>query len=218
MIVTIYLLVCHYGQPKLYNYWAVLSLDIFLLIFWLISFGLLAADAAAIFAYGSGTYYSYSTDSYYSGGLEGVALAWAACLAGAAGLGGVQFALFITSLAMHSVALHRHRKAGLHSSPGAKAAVTSAKVMEAGSQHSQSYQAVPQSGYMNQPTSYNSPAYDHTKPVSPMPQQQAVYPAPVPAPVYPQAPGPLTAQPTGGSYVPAGHHNAYEAPNSQMHH
>lgn len=48
MIACIYYLVVDFGKDawKGYNYWAVLSLDIFLLIFWLISFALDAARVA----------------------------------------------------------------------------------------------------------------------------------------------------------------------------
>ena len=46
MIVCIYGIVAHFGPTSLYNYWAVLALDIFLVIFWLISFALLAFSAS----------------------------------------------------------------------------------------------------------------------------------------------------------------------------
>lgn len=48
MIACIYYLVVDFGKDawKGYNYWAVLSLDISLLIFWLISFALDAARVA----------------------------------------------------------------------------------------------------------------------------------------------------------------------------
>lgn len=48
MIACIYFLVVEFGKGswKGYNYWAVLSLDIFLLMFWLIAFALDAARMA----------------------------------------------------------------------------------------------------------------------------------------------------------------------------
>jgi hypothetical protein len=76
--------VAEYGAPSLHNYWAILALDIFLVIFWLSSFALLAAQVSYLFAYGID--YGYY-DSYY---FSGAALAWISCLATAAGLGGVQ--------------------------------------------------------------------------------------------------------------------------------
>jgi hypothetical protein len=101
--------------PKTYNYWAVLALDIFLTIFWLVSFALLAWQAAWYFAAGAWFYggYDYDNDYYdydsyyddiysdsydydfdYKRGLEtrdvsGFALTYGAILAAAAGLGGV---------------------------------------------------------------------------------------------------------------------------------
>lgn len=71
---------------KSYNYWAVLSLDIFALIFWLISFALMAAEVAP-FADGftiCGVY-----ECIYDP-LEGMWLTLFACLATVAGLGGVE--------------------------------------------------------------------------------------------------------------------------------
>ena len=84
MLAGIYLLVAEYGTPALYNYWAILALDIFLVIFWLCSFALLAAQVSYLFIYGVD--YSYY-DSYY---FSGATLTWLSCLATAAGLGGVQ--------------------------------------------------------------------------------------------------------------------------------
>lgn len=89
LIVTIYYLVAEYAAPAIYNYWAVLALDILLVIMWLSSFALLASRVAAIYALG--TYYNYYTGNYYAGStLTGIAGGWAACLAAAAALGGVE--------------------------------------------------------------------------------------------------------------------------------
>ncbi|KAI0186157.1 hypothetical protein EV127DRAFT_188022 [Xylaria flabelliformis] len=76
LISSIYILVAHFGSPAAYNYWAILGLDIFHVIFWLISFGLVAANAAYILTYGS-----YVDDYYYSGyTILGAILAAAAAL------------------------------------------------------------------------------------------------------------------------------------------
>ena len=67
MITSIYCLVARFGPPNAYNYWAILGLDIFLLLFWLISFAVLAAQVAASWPnYGEylGYYDDYS-DYYY---------------------------------------------------------------------------------------------------------------------------------------------------------
>ncbi|KAF3764501.1 hypothetical protein M406DRAFT_322631 [Cryphonectria parasitica EP155] len=117
MIIGIYYLVVEVGGHsawKGYNYWAVLTLDIFSLIFWLVSFALMAARVAP-FANGFEVcgvlYCDYEP-------LEGEWLTLFASMAAVAGLGGVEFILFIVSLSIHSVVLHRHRDAGLHCSPG----------------------------------------------------------------------------------------------------
>ncbi|OIW23986.1 hypothetical protein CONLIGDRAFT_120551 [Coniochaeta ligniaria NRRL 30616] len=164
MIVTIYYIVAETASPAIYNYWAVLSLDIFLVIMWLASFALLASEVAAIYSYTSSTYYDYYTGSYYTSGGLGGATAWAACLAAASGLGGLEFALFIGSLATHGVMLHRHRKAGLHCTPGA------APTYPTGG-----------SEFKQQPTQTTVPVQQQYA----APQQQAYA---VPAPTYPQQP------------------------------
>ncbi|RYP23822.1 hypothetical protein DL765_000899 [Monosporascus sp. GIB2] len=116
LIASIYCLVAHFGPPTAYNYWAILGLDIFLLVFWLASFALLAAQVAPLLSYYS--YYSstYSEYGYYTT-YDAAVLTYAGILAGAAGLGGLEFILYIVSLSMHSVMVHRHRKAGLHCMP-----------------------------------------------------------------------------------------------------
>jgi hypothetical protein len=54
--VLIWELVAMTASPRAYNYWAVLAFEIFLVIFWLISFADIASLAAAI---GGGTTYTY---------------------------------------------------------------------------------------------------------------------------------------------------------------
>ncbi|KAK1994953.1 hypothetical protein LX36DRAFT_583382 [Colletotrichum falcatum] len=112
LVVTVWLVVAEFSSPKAYNYWAVLALDIFLLLFWLFAFALLAAEVAFWFDFGV-DYLSY----HYGSSLGDYAFVFASCMAAASGLGGIQFALFITSLSIHGVMLHRHRRAGLHCSP-----------------------------------------------------------------------------------------------------
>lgn len=82
LITTIYHIVAHFGAPHSYNYWAVLSLDIFLLIFWLISFALLATEISVLsdgYFYCNGGYDICSVSEVYS-----------ACVAAAAGVGGLE--------------------------------------------------------------------------------------------------------------------------------
>lgn len=87
MIVTTWLIVAEFGIPKVYNYWAVLALDIFLVVFWLSSFGLLASQAAYLLDSSAVCdYYGYC----YSSAPTGVYLIFTACMAAAAGIGGLE--------------------------------------------------------------------------------------------------------------------------------
>ncbi|KXX80077.1 hypothetical protein MMYC01_202879, partial [Madurella mycetomatis] len=84
LISSVYHLVARYGAPSIYNYWAILGLDIFFVVMWLASFALQASRVGALFAlmdiYSSSSYYSYN--SYE--------ISWLGVQAGAAGLGGIQ--------------------------------------------------------------------------------------------------------------------------------
>jgi hypothetical protein len=87
MIATIYYLVAEFSSPASYNYWAVLALDIFLVIMWLASFALLASDVAVIYAYAADASYYYG---YKRSEITDIGTAWAACLAACSALGGVE--------------------------------------------------------------------------------------------------------------------------------
>jgi hypothetical protein len=85
LVTSIYHLVAEYAAPGIYNYWAVLGLDILLVVMWLCSFALLASEVAGLSGYRNGfcTYYacySLSNSTYIV----------VSCLAAAAGLGGVE--------------------------------------------------------------------------------------------------------------------------------
>ncbi|ERS99243.1 hypothetical protein HMPREF1624_04441 [Sporothrix schenckii ATCC 58251] len=114
LIVCIYVLVATLAAPAAYNYWAVLSLDILLVIFWLASFALLASQVAPFM--GNQTYCAYGYCYHY--GLEGQSLVYAQCLAAAAGLGGLNFLFYIATTVINGLALHVHRGHGLHSVAG----------------------------------------------------------------------------------------------------
>ncbi|KAI1445885.1 hypothetical protein F5Y02DRAFT_417494 [Annulohypoxylon stygium] len=179
IITSIYCLVADFGPPKAFNYWAILGLDIFLVIFWLISFALLAAQVAAGFAYWH-EYSDYYDDYYDVSSYDTAYKVYGGCLAAAAGLGGVEFLLYIISLSIHGVMLHRHRKAGLKAMPlnVVPGAPTSAVPVdgEKFQMHPQATQVYPQ-----QPVPVAGPP------------QQGFYPE--------NSPSPLSAQPTGNSYV-----------------
>ena len=66
LIIVVYNLVATMAVPAMYNYWAILGLDIFGVVFWLVSFALLASEVAAyeIVTY---TYDTSSCNYYYAG-------------------------------------------------------------------------------------------------------------------------------------------------------
>jgi len=205
LIASIYCLVAHFGPPTAYNYWAILGLDIFLLVFWLASFALLASQVAAFMSYYS-YYSSYSSsysDYYTYSTYDAAVITYAAILAGAAGLGGLEFILYIVSLSMHSVMVHRHRKAGLHCMP----LESSSYPAPAGGKMEMQpplQQLHPQLAPVYHPNSGNPPQNMHQ---------------------YPQQPttSPVSPQPTGGSYAQGPpvslnpHQSPYEADGQQRH-
>lgn len=65
MIIAVYNIVATHGAPVIYNYWAILSLDIFAICFWIISMSYMAwTTAAATYWYEDDT---SSCDYYYYG-------------------------------------------------------------------------------------------------------------------------------------------------------
>jgi hypothetical protein len=80
--------VAEYNQPNSYNYWAVLALDIFLVVMWLASFALLASEVSLLFS--DLDYYDSYSDTYSEYASDDITTAWVSCLAAAAGLGGLE--------------------------------------------------------------------------------------------------------------------------------
>ncbi|KAK0730424.1 hypothetical protein B0H67DRAFT_561659 [Lasiosphaeris hirsuta] len=116
-----YHLASNFKAPNLYNYWAVLGLDCFMVLMWLTSFALLATEARLLIAVTNYSYYTsadgYFYDDYYSGTAS--IAPGAACMGAAAGFGAFNFLFHIISLVIHSIRLHRHRTAGGQASAGA---------------------------------------------------------------------------------------------------
>lgn len=96
------MIIAHTCAKNVYNYWAVLVFDIFLFLFWFISFCLLAVQTTWYF--GTSTFYIYSDyydsdyDSYYDDyygfddyGLSDAAVTFGAILAAVAGLGALNW-------------------------------------------------------------------------------------------------------------------------------
>ncbi|KAI1616318.1 hypothetical protein EDD36DRAFT_428910 [Exophiala viscosa] len=122
LLVFVYYFVALSGQPTLYNRWAVLGLEIFGVVFWLVSFLLLAHWTSVYNAYWFGENDNYSwwntsiapdkigfrersvfkrdSNSYHTG----IALAGTA-----AGLGGVEFVLYALTLIVFGASLHHQR-------------------------------------------------------------------------------------------------------------
>ncbi|KAF7553629.1 hypothetical protein G7Z17_g3501 [Cylindrodendrum hubeiense] len=217
LISSLYMIIANQCAPQLYNYWAVMSLDIFLLIFWLISFALLAAETAYFWA--AGTYYCGYYSCYY-GTLEGSALVLGAILAAAAGLGALEFLFFFISLIIHSVAMCRHRRAGLHcnAAPAGTAPAAVAVPVQIQPQQVQpmaNYQGVPQYAVpVGQNPAFNTQSvYNPAAPPQGFPPQQQLgekqgQPQFFPPQgqqqqqqqqFYNQPPPPIMPQPTGGS-------------------
>ncbi|KAI0014885.1 hypothetical protein F4780DRAFT_766481 [Xylariomycetidae sp. FL0641] len=181
MLTSIYILIATFGPPKAYNYWAILALDIFLLIFWLISFVIVALNSAYVF-YETASYldYYYYDDAAESGATLG------SVLAAAAALGGIDFILYIVALAIHSVKLHHHRKAGLHCKP------LSSSPAEAPEKYQMQPQ-VPQQTYAGSPPPAQQQVYAAPQP------QHGVYEQQVPGGnLYAQAPSTNSGQPVYG--------------------
>lgn len=86
LIVTVWLVTAHSCAPQAYNYWATLVLDIFLFIFWAISFILVALSAAWLLVT-DGTYCTYY--DCYSYEVSDEQIAFASTLAASAGFGAI---------------------------------------------------------------------------------------------------------------------------------
>jgi hypothetical protein len=86
MIVCIYIIVAEFATPNIYNYWAVLSCDAFLIVFWIASFALMASQVAPYMSSYSDCAYGYC----YTYSLTGTARVLADCMAAVAGLGGLE--------------------------------------------------------------------------------------------------------------------------------
>ena len=108
MIIVVYYLVSTIAVPAMYSYWAVLGLDIFATVFWLISFALLASEVAQyqIVTYNAddclyeidGVCYKkrsldlakrYATTNVYT---------YRNSMAAASGLGGLELCVFLRSM------------------------------------------------------------------------------------------------------------------------
>ncbi|KAG4434884.1 hypothetical protein IFR05_009644 [Cadophora sp. M221] len=127
LIITIYNIVTITISPVFYNYWAAIGLDAFVLIFWLISFSLLASEAAAwsiITHYSDNCAYSTIAYCYRKRALiqkrSTDYRTYRNAMAAGAGLGGLEFVLFAITLAFSLLAVLEHRRTGGHCVPNAE--------------------------------------------------------------------------------------------------
>ncbi|KAJ4295907.1 hypothetical protein N0V88_004609 [Collariella sp. IMI 366227] len=121
LVATLYIVLAHHTIPQTYNYWAVLGLDMLFVVLWLCAFALQASRVALLYEETNdlGYTYNYRTGKYTTAKKSTALSAFLGTQAGSAALGGVQFVLFIVSLVIGSIRLHRHRAAGFHCMPGA---------------------------------------------------------------------------------------------------
>ncbi|KAK0729612.1 hypothetical protein B0H67DRAFT_559211 [Lasiosphaeris hirsuta] len=188
LVASIYHLVVEFAEPAGYNYWAVLGLDIFLVIMWLSDFAAVGADASAY-----RLYYYRSTYYYHS---------WYSLMAAGAALGALEFILHTVSLVIHSIKLHQHRKAGLHCKPGSAATLPIAMVTapSGGEEPAHGYFAQPPYVMQQPAPTYQQQLPQSQTPTSAQPTGGSFQQQPPQQPYYQQgSPVPLFTQTTGGS-------------------
>jgi hypothetical protein len=201
IIIAVYVIVASTAAPAAYNYWAIIALDSLMVLFWIVSFAYLAYEVASVqlvtYTY-TDCLYEYAGVCYYKNkrSLEiakrsTTVYTYRNVMAAAAGLGGLEFLLFVKTLVYTSIALHNHRKAGGHCVPSSlEAPPVEPQPMEAVPVQQPVYQQ-PQQVYQQQPV---QPAYEQQQyqqqPVQPVydqqQYQQEVYQQQSPQPVYQQ--------------------------------
>ncbi|KAM0174542.1 hypothetical protein ACHAPF_006093 [Botrytis cinerea] len=125
IVICVYVIVASTGAPVMYNYWAILGLDILAVILWVVSFPILASQIANAITVEDTCYTYYDGYCYYKHkrGLEKRAeTTWETyknVMIATSALAGIEFVLFVITLVILGVNLHRHRRAGGHCQPGA---------------------------------------------------------------------------------------------------
>jgi len=116
--VCLYMLASSIFLHKLYNMWAFLALHIWMIIFWIVQFSLVA-NLAAIWASPScsySIYYGYYCSRYVKRDSTTFEAYWGALVAGSV-FGAFEFVLWLGSLIILGIHIHRHRAAGNPSAP-----------------------------------------------------------------------------------------------------
>ncbi|KAI9777406.1 MAG: hypothetical protein M1839_008919 [Geoglossum umbratile] len=148
-------------MPAWYNCWAALALEIFGVVFWLPAFASLGAWSSINSLYSS----YYQSDCHYYGTCN-YQTAWQTAAA-AAGMGGLEFILFLVTLITFSVFLHRHRTQGAPTHFGMQPSYGGGHPAPAGGQQPVDMQNM---GYPPK-----EPATTYTQPAAYAQQQQPVY-------------------------------------------
>ncbi|KAI9844066.1 MAG: hypothetical protein M1838_002322 [Thelocarpon superellum] len=175
IIINIWLFVSILAVPVAYNMWANLATEIFLVIFWLISFATLAAYTSDLNLGELNDDFGFQNYPPWDTG------------AAAAGLGGLEFILFIVTLVISSLELHRLRISGTTGAPVQETKYQTGPTQEAGVPlQAPVHQAAPQ--YAAQPAAA-APAAQQTQPA------YSNAPEAVPQPA--AAPSHFTQQPVG---------------------
>ncbi|KAI9819022.1 MAG: hypothetical protein M1832_004064 [Thelocarpon impressellum] len=160
LIIVTWLLVSLLAVPAAYNMWAQLAVEIFLTLMWLVSFAVLANYTASFYIISSSTYYY---GSFFKRSEPGY-IPWETGAA-AAGLGGLEFILFVITLIFFALGLHRHRLGGANRSAAATTGPAGGPVT-----HEQKYAAGPgqeagpptvQPVHHQQPVQAQQPAHAH---------------------------------------------------------
>ncbi|KAF2815537.1 uncharacterized protein BDZ99DRAFT_198134 [Mytilinidion resinicola] len=175
--VVVYMVVATLAIPKAYNMWAFLALDIWMVIFWLIQFALVASLAAA-FADATSWAYSYGYSYYWKRGdlskrdTTTYGAYYGALVAGAV-FGAFNFILFVVNLIIFSIHLHKHRLSGAPSTAPPGYNGNAAVPIEKYENDAQPYQLQPQQ-MPQHPQPVAQPQYGHpqyAQPQHPTPPQ-----------------------------------------------
>ncbi|KAI7171511.1 hypothetical protein KC316_g11307 [Hortaea werneckii] len=192
ILILIYYFVAVHASPKLYNWIALLVLEVLALVFWLACFAALGA-LYAILVY-IGDYYVY--DSYRKRDLYMLSVAYTAVLITCLAMSIVNFIIYCVTLGFTCKAIHRHRKAGLPfkadetGSQGRAIStweVSETNEMAFATSKTPAATAEPQTN--NTPCQYNASL--------PLPVQSPVSSAAAAAPAYPSSPAPGTVEVAG---------------------
>jgi len=221
LIVVTYDLVAERAAKGAYNMWAILALDIVMVIFWLSAMGSLAALRAA---------FTIPVTIYKRELIKRYIYAWAgdtylAILAVAAAVSALEMILFIVSLIMFGSRIHRHRNSNMPNNANGNAEKIELGQQQPVHQQQQQQQQQPAPVYQQQPTYGQQPVQNGFSPVSPVqqpmqpyqstmtpPPQQYPTPTQSPAPQQyvqqpqHQAPYPVQPPPQGYAEFPAEYH------------